>query len=135
MVRYGSSVSRPTELPRQSLAEPYVSLSTHKAPIRQEHLSYQFPSVQKALVFLSQSFPKIVSLSFFVYTVGGMLSNNPLISNSKTQSDCQHLLRVISTALLLTCLDDIRMSQLKTVVRLLVQKRVLLPFVLFDQRQ
>ena len=44
-------VSRPTELPRQPLAEPYVNLSTHTAPIKQHHLLFLCSNEQKVLVY------------------------------------------------------------------------------------
>ena len=40
-------VSKPAELPRQLLAEPYVTVSRHTAPIKQTHPSFQIASVQK----------------------------------------------------------------------------------------
>ena len=49
--------SKPAELPRQLLAERYVSLSTHTAPIRQTHLAYRIANVQTILGFLPISFP------------------------------------------------------------------------------
>jgi hypothetical protein len=39
-------VSKPTELPRQFLAERNVNLSIHSAPIRQTHLPYRHANVQ-----------------------------------------------------------------------------------------
>ena len=38
--------SRPAELPRQPLAEPYMSLSTHTAPIIQPQIPNQHPNAQ-----------------------------------------------------------------------------------------
>lgn len=42
----GGKVSKPAELPRQLLAEPYRNLSIHTAPIRQTLLPYLFSNVQ-----------------------------------------------------------------------------------------
>jgi len=41
--------SRPQELPLQPLAERYMNLSIHTAPIRQTHLSFQPANVQTSL--------------------------------------------------------------------------------------
>jgi len=56
------AVSRPAEPPRQPLAERYVNLSTHTAPIRQTRLSFHNASEQKELDFSRQSLRDIVLL-------------------------------------------------------------------------
>jgi len=59
-------VSRPLELPQQPLAERYVNLSIHTAPIRQTRLSFLLANEQTkwdfALIFL----PRISLLWFYV---------------------------------------------------------------------
>ena len=47
-------VSRPRELPPQTLAERYVNLSVHTAPIKQTLLSYHSSNVQIIVDFFGQ---------------------------------------------------------------------------------
>jgi len=59
--------SRPAEPPRQSLAERYVNLSTHTAPIRQTRLSFRNASEQTESDFPRQSLRDIDQLlSFYI---------------------------------------------------------------------
>ena len=65
----------------------------------------------------------------------GILSNSPLISNSRTKSDCQHLLRVIATASNADLFGQYPYESAKNNGSTMGSKQVLLPFVLFDQKQ
>ncbi|WP_262499995.1 restriction endonuclease fold toxin 5 domain-containing protein [Photorhabdus heterorhabditis] len=59
-------VSRPRELPPQPLAERYVSLSTHTAPIKQTRLSFLLANGQTTPYAPLQSFEEVLRLGFCV---------------------------------------------------------------------
>jgi len=55
-------VSRPQEPPLRPLAERYVNLSTHTAPIRQMHRSFLFAKERTNMDFALIFLPEISSL-------------------------------------------------------------------------
>ncbi|MFA0084043.1 hypothetical protein AB4383_18795, partial [Vibrio breoganii] len=57
-------VSRPRELPPQPLAERYVNLSIHTAPIKQTHLTFLASNGQTSGGSALKSFPRISLLVF-----------------------------------------------------------------------
>ncbi len=58
-------VSRPAELPRQPLSEPYVNLSVHTAPIKQSFFLPQLPNAQTKSASFAELTPAFVQPLFF----------------------------------------------------------------------